>query len=557
MSSFVAPLKQEIQEAAQNYVQQKIVQPLHYKGYISYVDTGNRKTFEKEYFARRRQLATLALAAYDNEDPATLNVLSDVIWEICNEFTWAVPAHLPTQVKTLFNQATPCVDLFAAETGQALSEIKHLLGHRFDPWLLHRIDYEIDKRIFQPFLSQTWFWETSGNNWSAVVAGSIGMAALYQLEKNSSFQQEILGKVALCMQTYLDSFQEDGACLEGVGYWAYGFGYYIYFAELYKRILGDSHYLTGSKIKRIASFPHAVMLTNKQFVLFSDYTQSLLPTGLLTFCKEHLGVPIPPVVTPNHLDDDHCYRFAHIMRNVHWAKEKIGDSLSEGVTYLQDAQWLFVRDSQSQCFLAAKAGSNEESHNHNDVGHLIAGMNQTIFLTDLGAGEYVKSYFQEERYEFLVTSSKGHSVPVINGQYQRAGNYRAHQVFQEDSHLEMEISEVYPKEAGVNKYIRKIECELSKNKSRIVDYFEFSHKKNHLVENFVTFYEPQINQCSVTLTTAESTCCLAFETDKLTILAVEYPSHDAQTKTAYLIQASYELEQKAEIEVNITFESTH
>lgn len=554
MKPFVEPLKQEIQEAATAYIKRQIVQPIHHQGYLSYVSTGDRRAFESEYFSRRRQLAALALAVDETADVEAIKLLSDVIWEICNEFTWAVPAHLPTKTTALFQQAVPCIDLFAAETGQALSEIKYLIGSQLDELLLQRIDFEIERRIFHPFLAQHWFWETSGNNWSAVVAGSIGMAALYQIDSGSSFQQELLEKVAHCLQNYLDSFEEDGACLEGIGYWAYGFGYYIYFAELYERLLGDDYYLTLPKVKQIASFPQKVMLTKRQFVLFSDYTESVLPTGLVTFCKERLHVAIPPVVTPNHLDDDHCYRFAHILRDVKWAKEHGGQEPTDGVTYLKDAQWLFARDAQTNCFLAAKGGSNTESHNHNDVGHFIAGIDQTIFLTDLGAGEYVKTYFQKERYDFLTTSSKGHSVPIINGCFQQAGEYQAHQVKQNKKQLQMELAEVYPKEAQLNEYLRTIDFTLSNGEINLTDSFVFTQSLNRVTENFVTLIEPKVRDNQVLMTTADRTYRLLFDTTEIEIQVVPYRNHRAETQVAYLIQASYVVGKEAQVNVQVTFD---
>lgn len=551
MNSFLDPLLLEIKQAEEDYLKQKVVQPIHHYGYLSYFDTGNRHAFEEEYFSRRRQLAVLALSVHGELNQKNLQLLSDVIWEICNEFTWAVPAHLSNTMESSFKRETPCIDLFAAETAQALSEIKYLLGEKLPAIIRMRINQEIERRVFQPFLTQTWFWETSANNWSAVVAGSIGMTALYQLTRGSNYQQAILDKTKVCMEQYLDSFAEDGACLEGVGYWAYGFGYYIYFAELYERILGNSYFLELPKVKIIASFPNQVMLTKTQFALFSDYTETALPTGLLTFCRERFGVEIPPIVKPNHLDDDHCYRFAHLIRDLLWAKEYNNGQPSNGIIYLKDAQWLLAHDHDSKMFFAAKGGSNAESHNHNDVGHLIVGIDQVVFLTDLGAGEYVRSYFQNERYDFLVTSSKGHSLPVVNGSYQHAGNYHAKNVKYEDHHFQMDLSEVYPEKAELEALAREYTFMDSKKELLLIDTFMFKGQENRVVESFVTLYPPKVFGNCVMIKAENYQCQLEFETNHLEVESVVYRTHQAKDQIAYLIQATYEFPQTAKIEINI------
>lgn len=427
MDTFSQPLMDEIHHEANFYCERNQVIPIHYQGYLSYEINGERREFESEYFGRRKQLAVLALSAHDQQNRNVIDCLENVIWEICNEITWAVPAHLSAKFFENGGSTYPCVDLFAAETAQALSEICYYLKDDLNSWLIKRVKHEIESRIFNPFLDQKWFWESSGNNWSAVIAGAVGMSALYLLKKNALLQSKILKKVDLCLNQYLDSFGDDGACLEGIGYWAYGFGYYLYFAILYAEIFQDTKYLSKSKVPSIASFPFLSSINDQQYVMFSDYTESIIPTGLLTKIHELFGVDIPSVLSPNKLDDDHCYRFAHIFRNVEWAKRYKTQKIGAVTTYFADAQWVIVKE-KNQAFLAVKGGSNEESHNHNDVGHFMMGIGNNIFLTDLGAGEYVKSYFQNKRYDFLPTSSRGHSVPIINGYVQRPGAYGAQNV---------------------------------------------------------------------------------------------------------------------------------
>ncbi|NUT40465.1 MAG: hypothetical protein HOV86_10800 [Thermoactinospora sp.] len=93
-------------------------------------------------------------------------------------------------------------------------------------------------------------------------------------------------------------------------------------------------------------------------------------------------------------------------------------------SFLPDAQILVLR-TPGACF-AAKGGHNDEPHNHLDLGHFVLRLNGETVLDDLGAPEYTRDYFGEDRYKVLQASALGHSVPVINGSTQQPGpTYRA------------------------------------------------------------------------------------------------------------------------------------
>lgn len=174
-------LQDEIEAARQEYVKRMRVSELSLKEFLSYTETGNRLTYEEQYFARRRELAVLSLSLLQDTDEQTENLLEQTLWEICNEYTWALPAHLPL-IENRYGTASPVwLDLFAAETGQALIETIELIGQKLSPFLKERIFQEVERRILLPFESRPWDWEEKENNWSAVIGGCIGMIALSML----------------------------------------------------------------------------------------------------------------------------------------------------------------------------------------------------------------------------------------------------------------------------------------------------------------------------------------------------------------------------------------
>ena len=67
-------------------------------------------------------------------------------------------------------------------------------------------------------------------------------------------------RVVSAMETFLSGYGDDGCCPEGYGYWNYGFGYFVYWAEMLREYTGGAIDLLHStdKIRRIAEFPAAV-----------------------------------------------------------------------------------------------------------------------------------------------------------------------------------------------------------------------------------------------------------------------------------------------------------
>ena len=72
-------------------------------------------------------------------------MLEDTMWAICDEYTWALPAHMNGNQGIYVNYQSDryTIDLFAAETGQALAEIIRLLGDKLNPLVVKRAKEEI------------------------------------------------------------------------------------------------------------------------------------------------------------------------------------------------------------------------------------------------------------------------------------------------------------------------------------------------------------------------------------------------------------------------------
>ncbi|SFG51109.1 heparinase II/III domain-containing protein [Oribacterium sp. WCC10] len=73
----------------------------------------------------------------------------------------------------------------------------------------------------------------------------------------------------------------------------------------------------------------------------------------------------------------------------------------------------------SHYVLAAKAGDNADSHNHNDAGSFIIYKDNRPFIIDLGVGSYTKKTFSKDRYDIWTMQSQYHNLPCF---YDSEGN---------------------------------------------------------------------------------------------------------------------------------------
>ncbi|WP_166240255.1 heparinase II/III domain-containing protein [Paenibacillus turpanensis] len=426
----------------------KPIPVLPFSLYKRFDTTGSRIEYERVYFERRKRLSLLAFACLLEEDQrfSYAEALEDTIWAICDEYTWCLPAHLGGTSMQLVEEGAAvsssrqaaqrehpryAIDLFAAETAFALAEILSLVKELVTPVVAQRAEQEIRQRVLEPFtsLGSSYSWETLGNNWASVCAGSIGAAALYVLPHAKELAP-LLYRVLGTMSSYLDGFGDDGACTEGVGYWNYGFGFYLFFAELLKeRTAGAINLMGNEKVRQIAHFHQKCYLSGSHTVPFSDTERKAsYSTGLIHRLKEYYPeVHVPPASQRYKIVEDPIGRWAPFIRDFVWSHaEWTGEEWPEGSDYLPDAQWLIHRGrigSRPFAF-AAKGGHNDEPHNHNDLGSFVLHIDGESLVSDLGSGEYTKGYFGRERYSYLCNGSQGHSVPIIDGGFQQPGDER-------------------------------------------------------------------------------------------------------------------------------------
>jgi hypothetical protein len=477
-------------------------------GREAFLRTGDRLGFEGPYFERRRSLVALGLASWLWREAGDLVALARLVEAICAESRWALPAHEDE------------VDLFAGETAFAFAEISACLEGDLDPGVAALAAAEAERRVLAPFAARAdaWSWERMRNNWCAVCGGSIGSAAIYLLGEGPRLEA-ILSRIAPTLERFLESFAEDGACLEGLGYWTYGVGFYAAFADLLARFAGGSvradgggseralrDLMSSEKFRRIASFQSKAFLTGSVAVAFADSSPGeRLRPGLAAFLARRFPEAAAPDWAPRAaLADDHYGRWCQSLRDLWWvaatasaapsaprARPAPRPARAPRASWLPDAQWLVSPAGGPTAFgFAAKGGRNDESHNHNDIGSFQLALGGAQVFAELGAGEYTRDYFGAARYSILCNSSLGHSVPIVDGFGQEEGaERRARAVSYEPrgpgALLSMDISAAYPVPELV-RLTRRFEFDGAASLD-LRDEFDFRPGSGHrVVERFVT-----------------------------------------------------------------------
>ena len=391
-------------------------------------------------------------------------------------------------------------DLFASETGFTLAEVYTILEDRLDEFIKLRVKEEIYTRIVNSMLETPEFgFEKMSNNWSAVCGCSVAGATMLLYPEKFA---EIKPRIDAAMALYLTGYHDDGVCLEGAGYWGYGFGFFTYYADMLNDFTGGKEDLMSTpKVKNIATFMQKTFLSGKACISFSDGGRTAsFNVGLLHHLKSIFPDDVVLLASEFKTGRDGCARFAPALREFIWFEEDMYNNPEDGSAEFEflaeGAEW-FIKRCPAYGF-AAKGGHNKEPHNHNDIGSFIYAKDGAQILVDLGPGAYTKQYFSGERYTIFQPHSRSHSVPIIGDAYQYQGRQHAAKDFKlEDGVLSMDIAGAYSAD-GLTSLQRSFS--FTEDSVTLTDRINYSGD-GEIIERFVTLDKPEISEGRIDIRT--------------------------------------------------------
>ena len=414
---------------------------------LEYSRTGNRTRWEEIAGKRRGRVRALVLAECLENRGRFLPALAEVIRALCAERTWVMPAHDPQL--TTFTSGRLDIDLGAAMLAWELASADWLLGDRIEADVRRLLRDNLLARVLDPFRaiveehrrngcfrttndngSTIKWWLLCNNNWNSVcLAGVIGTAlAMLDAQEDRAFYVDAAGEY---VQNFLRGFTADGYCSEGLGYWNYGFGHYVFLAEVIRQATaGRIDWLRSDEARMPARFPLRIELANGVFPAFADCPVNARPdTRVVAFICRCLGLEeLDPAVELAGPGGMLCEALVCSFPNA--STEGAGQPAAAMVrrdalrSWFDDAGVLICRPDtgvRGRFAVALKGGNNGEHHNHNDVGSFVVAVDKHAVILDAGGEVYTARTFSARRYESQALSSFGHPVPRVAGALQRTG----------------------------------------------------------------------------------------------------------------------------------------
>jgi len=462
--------------------------PLLATGYLEFVRNGNRTRFQEVYLERRNGVAQLALAECAEGGGRFLDALLNGLWLICEESTWVLPAHIHLQrdkASGLPDVREPVVDLFVGETAMLLATVAAVLREPLravSPLIVARIEHEVRTRLLDPLLQRDDFpWMglagQSVNNWNPWIVSN-WLGALLVLEPDNARRSASVGKALRVLDRFIAPYPADGGCDEGPSYWGRA-GASLYEAlELLEEATGGViHCFDEPLIREIGRFIARARIDGDYYLNFADGAARVSPPAAAVFgYGKKIGDPALKALGA-WLGERHLARMpesACLNRDLALLASagEIARSAG-GCPPLPRESWLPVlevlaarenEDSPQGFFLGAKGGHNQESHNHNDVGHFVVYRDGRPLLIDPGVENYSRKTFSSRRYEIWTMQSAWHNLPTLNGVQQAPG--RDHRADGAEMTSEgalttfrLNIAGAYPEEAGVIHWWRTLRLE--------------------------------------------------------------------------------------------------
>lgn len=502
-----------------------------YTLYREFEQTGVRRNYQYVYFAKRSRLTRAVLEMLLGDD-GMRDTVHDLLWDICEETTWLVPAHEeqgpdfwdlkpsprqhPWGAHTALTREPDAIDLFAAETGASLAETVYLLGDRLAPEVCQRVHQEVARRIFKPYLAygRKHWWYKGALNWNGVCNGAIGLAFM-RLERDPRTLAEALAQVLEGFEAYIATgFEPDGGSIEGIGYWNYGLKYYVTLAELLRECSGGQlDLLADPRMKDIAKYPLCMALSPGRYMNFGDAgEESTLQSGIVQRLAERTGIDdIRGLLVPLEKLKEQSANIAKLaitLRDVAWWD---GTNLpfpasAHQDAYLPDCAMIKMAghtNSDTSVLLATKAGHTDGHHSHTDIGTFILHVDGESLICDPGPGLYSREYFRQTRYENIFCNSLGHSVPLIGGHLQvpgpEFGGQREHcgvivDHGERDNNkiVVMELQGAYPPNI-VRLLRRTLHLNPATGETWLEDVFEFFETPLDIEEAFVTWFPVDVD----------------------------------------------------------------
>lgn len=396
---------------------------------------GNRGIYKPRYYRTMTRLEHFILAECMENQGRFLPQIEVYINAIMDMKSWLHPNH-DNKTNDVLEGRSMAIDLGSRRFGSDLALAEVLLEDRLSSEIRQAIKENLRRRIIDSYLQSTsgevethlnWYRGTS--NWNSVcTSGSVFVTITTSLDPEERLAA--VGTALNSMRNYLHGFGDDGYCSEGAGYWNYGFGHYLYLAQiLYDYTDGAVdlfEYDHPEKLIKVANYPYNYQIAEGVCAPFSDGVSRVSDDGGFAskMVVRKFGATMPPYRKKGGGVDSYS-AFFQLIEWRYMKEEKAEKSTNKPVeklpsyTYFDEFGMVISRGKQeTPLSIAIKAGHNSENHNHMDVGTYTVVLGKDIMTGDIGAPSYTAGAFDDDN---PARSSWGHPVPRLDHTLQSKG----------------------------------------------------------------------------------------------------------------------------------------
>ena len=525
--NFTGPLKRELIAGGEEYLNYEW-QHIKATDYLEFDRSGNRKIMETPFEANRKAFTNLVIAELAEGKGRFMDQIVNGIWFYCEMTSWAYSAHMHHHTRAeksgLPDYTENIIELKSGDLGSFFAWTYFFLKdelYKIHPSIASRLRENLQKRILDVYMNRDDFtWQvfdatptTKVINWTPWVSFNV-LSCFLLLENDPEILASAVQRTLKSVDNFINVYQDDGACEEGPSYWKNAVGrLYDYLKILDDAGLDMAPVFKLPLIRKMGEFVPKAYIGDGWVVNYSDASARYDgPLGLIFRYGETVGSNemkqfasyLYMLKKSNDYVIETC-DFFRTIENIKSYNDMVNTppaTSQDPCTWYPQTEFLYMRD-KTGFFFSAKGGTNQQGHNHNDVGSFVLFYNSKPVFIDVGVGTYTKQTFSSERYSIWTMQSNYHNLPVINGVPQRSlggdkmpddHNFRASNVHfdEKKSTLSMDISRSYhpdsKAESWVRRYIFKPEQGLA-----VEDEFKLTEALENNKVNFMVAVKPDLS----------------------------------------------------------------
>lgn len=455
--------------------------------------TGDRVSFEKVYFDKRRIIGDLVIAECIGNDGRFIEKIEEAVWALLSEPAWVIHAHnsyiRDTEQLDAPLLERPVLDLFACETGEILALTRCVLSGRLSPVIEKDIEHALYTRIVLPYINDS-FWWMGGcgplNNWSPWCTQNVLIAALSldRLDERERFK--VIRQATTTLDSFMASYGDDGGCDEGASYYhAAALALFGALVVLEKACgVPFDGLWNDRKLKAMAYFVEAVHVDDDIYLNYADCS----PKAGRLKAREYLFAKMTGLEDMMHhaaldymatgwREEDNDYNLFYKLLGLS-CHDGIEREAARDVSFHKPAFMYFGKTQMGiwrheGITFSIKGGCNGESHNHNDVGSLILYDGVKPLLVDIGVETYTKTTFSPMRYTLKPMQSGYHNLVNFPPIEQKDGeDFKAGDVHMDEGGAHLDLTGAYPCDDRLKRYERSVSFDWPQRSISITEDFE-------------------------------------------------------------------------------------